>query len=78
MVCIKLKQLTQCLDRNGLRPSNSDLISIVCGACNQTEVCPSLPLGIDGITGNSELGKARLRVPPPLNGQAERVGPASL
>ena len=78
MVCIKLKQLTQCLDRNGLRPSKSDVISIVCGACKQAEVCPALPTSIDEVIGKSDPRKARIRVSRQVNGQTERLGQSAL
>ncbi len=41
MPCTHVYQLHNLLSQHDLRPSQSDLLAIVCGHCNELEVCPS-------------------------------------
>lgn len=41
MLCSEIYELRSLLSQIDVLPSNADLISIVCGSCDDQEVCPA-------------------------------------
>ncbi len=56
MLCSEIYELRSLLSQNDVLPSSSDLISIVCGSCDDQEVCPDAVTvtGDEGDTSSQE------------------------
>ncbi len=55
MPCSNVSHLVKQLDANDIRPSKSDVLTVVCGHCDSQEVCPSTR---DDLPSEEECGDA--------------------